>query len=251
MASFGENLRRERELRNVSLRDVADATKISIRFLEAIEQDRVEVLPGGIFRRAFVVQFAKYLGLDAERLAVEFEHVHGPSRAPEPPPRAPRRAPPWRGLLLASGAVALGLTWWTLSERAPSPGPAPVALPPPTTGAPPASLLPSPVVARSPEAVPEALVLTLTAGQPCWVAVEVDGRATLDRVLTEGETHTFEADGEFVLSVGNAGGLSFSVNDRPGLPLGRSGEVRKNIVINRGSLALLVEDVRSRDSQGG
>ena len=107
------------------------------------------------------------------------------------------------------------------------------------------------MVARSPEAQPESLVLTLTAGQPCWVAVEVDGRAALDRVLTEGETYTFEADGEIVLSVGNAGGLSFSVNDRAGLPLGRSGEVRKNIVINRESLALLVEDVWSRDSRSG
>lgn len=251
MASFGENLRRERELRNVSLRDVASATKISVRFLEAIEQDRVEVLPGGIFRRAFVVQFAKHLGLDAERLAVEFEHVHGPSPAPEPPPPAPRRPSPWWGLLLVSVAVALGLTWWALSEPAPSPGRAPVALPPPTTVAQPASLFPSPEVARSPEAQAETLVLTLTAGQPCWVAVEVDGRVTLDRVLSEGESHTFEAEGEIVLSVGNAGGLSFSVNDRPGLPLGRSGQVRKNIVINRDSLALLVDDVGSRDSRSG
>ena len=63
MASFGENLRRERELRGVDLRDIADATKISVRFLQALEQDRVDVLPGGIFPRAFVRQYAKELGL--------------------------------------------------------------------------------------------------------------------------------------------------------------------------------------------
>ena len=45
MASFGENLRRERELRGVDLHEMAEATKISIRFLQALEQDRVEVLP--------------------------------------------------------------------------------------------------------------------------------------------------------------------------------------------------------------
>ena len=54
MASFGENLRRERELRGVGLREIAEATKISTRFLEAIEEDRLEILPGGMFPRSFV-----------------------------------------------------------------------------------------------------------------------------------------------------------------------------------------------------
>src|SRR5262245_66492520 len=76
MASFGETLRRERELRGVSLREIADATKISVRFLQALEQDRLEVLPGGVFRRAFVRQYARHLGLDAERLVGEFVFAH-------------------------------------------------------------------------------------------------------------------------------------------------------------------------------
>ena len=49
MGSFGENLRRERELRGVSLREIADGTKITLRFLQALEEDRVDVLPGGLF----------------------------------------------------------------------------------------------------------------------------------------------------------------------------------------------------------
>src|SRR5688500_3126675 len=87
MASFGENLRRERELRGVDLHEMAEATKISIRFLQALEQDRVDVLPGGIFPRAFVRQYAKYLGLDPERLVAEFVFAFGsdpvPARAPQ------------------------------------------------------------------------------------------------------------------------------------------------------------------------
>src|SRR5919108_116085 len=82
MASFGDNLRRERELRGVELREVAEATKISIRFLEALEQDRVDVLPGGIFPRAFVRQYARYLGLDPDRLVAEFVYAHGGETAP-------------------------------------------------------------------------------------------------------------------------------------------------------------------------
>src|SRR5216683_1868756 len=82
MASFGENLRRERELRGIDLREMAEATKISIRFLQALEQDRVDILPGGIFPRAFVRQYAKYLGLDPDRLVAEFVYAHGAAGQP-------------------------------------------------------------------------------------------------------------------------------------------------------------------------
>jgi hypothetical protein len=73
------------------------------------------------------------------------------------------------------------------------------------------------------------------------VEVRADGATVINRVLAEGESQTLEARGEIVLSVGNAGGLSIRVNDRPALPLGRSGEVRKNIVITRQNLPSLVE----------
>jgi hypothetical protein len=74
------------------------------------------------------------------------------------------------------------------------------------------------------------------------VAVEVDGAPVLNRTLRRGETEVVEAEGEIVLSVGNAGGLAFKVNDRRGLSLGADGEVRKNIVITRQSLSSLVEE---------
>ena len=67
MASFGEKLRHEREMRGVSLREIADGTKISVRFLQALEEGRLDVLPGGLFPRAFVRQYANFLGLDAEQ----------------------------------------------------------------------------------------------------------------------------------------------------------------------------------------
>ena len=94
MASFGENLRRERELRGIELREMAEATKISIRFLQALEQDRVDILPGGIFQRAFVRQYAKYLGLDPERLVAEFVYAHGGEQVPVKDTRSPRARRP-------------------------------------------------------------------------------------------------------------------------------------------------------------
>jgi cytoskeleton protein RodZ len=100
---------------------------------------------------------------------------------------------------------------------------------------------PPPVSAPTRPPPRDTLVLTMTAEQSCWVEVRADGETVINRVLAEGESETLEAVGEIVLSVGNAGGLAIRVNDQPALPLGRSGEVRKNIVITRQSLPALVE----------
>jgi len=244
MPSFGENLRRERELRGVSLREIAESTKISVRFLQALENDRVDVLPGGIFPRAFVKQYSAYLGLDPERAAADFLLQHG---RPEPDARR-TPSPAQRRTLLTPGTaffavVAVVALFFTIrglrdeGELAPAP-----ALPSPTTSA----VLPTdrvypPPVARAASPARDTLLLTMTAQQECWVEARADGETIINRVLAEGESETLEARGEIVLSVGNAGGLSIRVNDQPGLPLGRSGEVRKNIVITRQSLPALVE----------
>ncbi len=68
MASFGEDLRRERELRGFTLREISDTTKISIRFLEALENNDFKHLPGGQFNKGFVRAFATHIGLDPEKM---------------------------------------------------------------------------------------------------------------------------------------------------------------------------------------
>ena len=71
MTGFGEYLRREREMRGVTLEEISAATRISIRFLEAIENEELSKLPGGIFTRSFVRTYARYLGLDEERVLAD------------------------------------------------------------------------------------------------------------------------------------------------------------------------------------
>ncbi len=71
MTGFGEYLRREREMRGVSLEEISAATKISIRFLQAVENEELSKLPGGIFTRSFVRTYARYLGLDEERVLAD------------------------------------------------------------------------------------------------------------------------------------------------------------------------------------
>src|SRR5271157_3201159 len=73
MSAFGENLRREREMRGVSLEEISSATKISLRFLDAIEREDFSKLPAGIFSRSFIRTYARYLGLDEERVVAEFQ----------------------------------------------------------------------------------------------------------------------------------------------------------------------------------
>jgi cytoskeletal protein RodZ len=68
MPTFGEELRRERELRGIPLRDVSEATKISLRYLRALESDDFEHLPGGVFNRGFVRAYSQFIGIDPNAL---------------------------------------------------------------------------------------------------------------------------------------------------------------------------------------
>jgi transcriptional regulator with XRE-family HTH domain len=249
MAFFGENLRRQRELRGIELREIAEATKISIRFLQALETDRVDVLPGGIFRRSFVRAYARYVGLDPERMVAEFLHAHGEEpvgaaktseKKPEPAAAAAAtsRNGFYRRLFLA--AVLLGVCGAATSFARRGPGAPEVSVPAPAVIFPPASLLPQPL--REPATTfAGPLVLTLKAREDCWVALQTDGRKSFSGIIPAGQSQTIEAQEELILDVGNAGVLEALINDRPALPLGERGEVRKNIVINRASLPSLVE----------
>src|SRR5260370_31550464 len=69
---FGEHLKREREMRGVSLDEICAATRISTRFLQAMESEEWERLPGGVFNRGFVRAVARYLGLDEEGTVAEY-----------------------------------------------------------------------------------------------------------------------------------------------------------------------------------
>lgn len=68
MSSFGEELKRERELRQISLREVSEATKINLRYLEALEQNDFRHLPGGVFNKGFVRAYSEYIGVDPEAM---------------------------------------------------------------------------------------------------------------------------------------------------------------------------------------
>ena len=170
-SGFGGRLRDARERRGVSLRQIANATKISVAVLEALERNDIAKLPGGIFGRAFVRSYAIEVGLDPEATIQEFiaqfpndsviaghpasdqveDHVAVESER--------QTAGTFLWLLVISVPVAAGLLYFaTLGRRAPAePPPAPIAAP---VSEPPAAVEPQPAPAPPPAAEqPAALVI--------------------------------------------------------------------------------------------
>ena len=82
--SFGANLKRERELRGITLDEISKATKVSVRLLKAIEADQFDILPEGVFRKSFIKSYAKYLGMNEEQVLHEYALQHA-ARAAAPP----------------------------------------------------------------------------------------------------------------------------------------------------------------------
>jgi cytoskeleton protein RodZ len=70
--SIGEKLRLARETRGIALRDISEETRISMRYLEAIETDDYRRLPGGIFNRSFIRAYAKQIGYDEQQAVEEY-----------------------------------------------------------------------------------------------------------------------------------------------------------------------------------
>ena len=127
--SFGVSLKRERELRGISLAEIAKTTKISVRLLEAIEKDRFDILPEGVFRKSFIKSYAKYLGMNEEQILHEYDLEVQPSTASQAAPEKPsvsfRDSPAGsrRALLLTFGvllvllAVGFGFWYFTRASR--------------------------------------------------------------------------------------------------------------------------------------
>jgi cytoskeletal protein RodZ len=105
--AFGEHLKREREMRGVTLEEVSAATRISTRFLEALENEQWDRLPGGAFNRGFIRSVAKFLGLDEESLVAEYAMEHKSIVAASATPQAANRGMPrdWRPVIAAGVAL--------------------------------------------------------------------------------------------------------------------------------------------------
>ncbi len=76
MGKFGDTLRQEREFRGITLDAITRVTKISNRHLVALEQEHFEILPGGVFNKSMVREYARVVGLDQEEWVVRYLAAH-------------------------------------------------------------------------------------------------------------------------------------------------------------------------------
>jgi len=233
--SFGTWLRRQREMRDISLRQIADSSKISLRYLEALEQDRFDVLPAPVFARGFLREYARYVGLNPDEVVNYFILAVKGGAAEEPEALAPSARPSrdWTyGLLLALGVAALLglvalLAYWGERRRPRVEPPPPIAAPPVQ----PAPVAPPPAAAAA--AVLPPLRVTLDFVQDCWVEAAVDGRRQISELRVQGESLQLDAEQYVVLTLGNAAAVQVEVNGRPfPMPPG-GGSVVRDLRIDR------------------
>ena len=249
MASFGESLRRERELRGVSLREISAATKIGTRALQAIEEDRFDKLPPGLFVRGFVREYARFLALDEQKILTELSFHESQAVAPETAAfergHGPYRDVPTHvsahivNIALVAGCLGavialIFLPAWS-RPRGTSATTSVTSLPAP--GDAPAPVMAVPASARS--VLPQPLQLTLTATEDCWIGLDVGGDRVENRVLRKGESFSISARQNASLAVGNAGGLLVAIDSGPQRPLGNRGEVKRNIALSPEALGAL------------
>jgi cytoskeletal protein RodZ len=232
LASFGEELRREREIRGISLKEIADATKISKRFLDAIERNDHRTLPAPVFTRGFVREYARYVGLNAEEMvnrynfaSVNDDRIEKPPQVekyPQTPvrdisPKPPRKRgiPPVyarvdRNLIAAAFIAVLlaGVAWWAVQHR---------RFDSETAAEPPAAVTTSAAVpiASSPArpADDSTLHLAIEALGDSWIELDADGKQVVNATMEKGEKRTFVATESFLFrKIGNPPGVKLTLN---------------------------------------
>ena len=83
MGAFGDRLRREREMRGITLDEITESTKISRRHLEALEREHFDQLPGGVFNKGFVRAYARFLGIDEDQAVADYSTASNEQPEPE------------------------------------------------------------------------------------------------------------------------------------------------------------------------
>ena len=235
MNSVGHELKKERELRGISLKEIADTTKINIRYLRALEEDNFDMLPGNFFIKSIIKAYAGYVGLDEEVILDHFHHtiqtkkeeIKEQPREEMPPTEVPRK---FKLFLRTAGYSIIFITALVIifflvkSKKSVS-----------------INEYTATTALLSPEDTPslilesinpsDGMLLEMTFHQETWIEIFTDGKLYFTGLKQPGEQLFSTAENEFLIHIGNAGGFTYSINGIPGEPLGKPGQVIKNLRI--------------------
>jgi cytoskeleton protein RodZ len=217
---FGEHLRREREMRGVSLEEIAAATRIRTRFLEALEKEEWDHLPGGVFNRGFIRSVARFLGLDEESLVAEYA-LETKGRidtgvVPDAPIEPSRNwGPAAVAFVILCALIAAGWFVFTrygsaiaakLHRKSSSVSAAPPAL---------AGITPNANIQ---------LDLKITAAKPAAVRVVSDQQVAFDGPLEPGAAKQFHAANSFEVTSSESSAIRLELNGQAVPPIGLPGQ---------------------------
>jgi cytoskeleton protein RodZ len=239
-ASFGEQLRVAREARGITLREISEQTRISTRYLEAIESDDYKRLPGGIFNKSFIKAYAKYIGFD-EKEALEAYARTAREQGTSPDdvvstPYQPRvytdgssRSPLITLILtililaILSLGVYAAMHWYQRREGVATSDQGDVAQQPAQTGqaAPSTNASTAPTTnaasATAPTAATSFTVQIKAKGESVWTRSKVDDGVASELMLQADETREFKPAQKLsvLFSRSKVNALEVSINNRP------------------------------------
>ena len=248
LLGIGERLRNAREAKGLSLRAVADLTRIRAVYLQALEDERFDQLPGAVYARGFLRTYADALGLDADRLMDAYPGAFEP---PEPAligtagveipirPAAPRSRlrmiAIYVAAVLGAGLIAVGVIGYRQLQQFNEPVPAETVAPAPPAAVVPAEQPPQPAPPSVPAAPPQpapvqpppepraeppqpavidGVTLEVRAQGVSWLRVTADGERVFQGLLHEGDARTWQAKRRLIIRVGNSPAVQVTVNGR-------------------------------------
>jgi cytoskeletal protein RodZ len=244
MESFSSELKKAREAKHLTLSDVSDATAINVRFLEALEQGNTSILPAP-YIRAFIKEYAAAVGLDPGEVLRHFEQdavsastaqaapeelteeTQGPIPLPESPVESnskPFSVRVARYAILAIALAAVGVGIWNL-WRPPS-----KVAEIPLSGAINQEL---PVKSEPRKLIQDSLTLSGTTNDSVWILVQIDNLPSREYLMRAGQKFTWRAQERYIVTLGNAGGVDFRLNDKHLGTLGKRGAVVRNLELSR------------------
>lgn len=256
MIPIGQDLKRERELRGISLKEIAESTKINIRFLRALEEDQLDILPGKFFTRGIIREYAEYLGLEEDTVLNKYhEALLALDKNDKDEEEAFAESPPvniQKVLRFAAfGAVIIVVVvalFFIFRGKEASPK---IQPPPPATPTQQEAVQPLAETDHVEETGPEIqeLNLDISFDLETWIQVHADGELIYEGIKLPGGKLQVIAHKELLIDVGNAGGLTYTLNGRKGKPFGKSGAVKKNIRITPDNLEDFIGDTENEDSK--
>ncbi|MPL60602.1 Cytoskeleton protein RodZ [bioreactor metagenome] len=244
MPTVGEILRSEREKQGLSIKDIEKATSIRTLYLSSIEADNYSVIPGEVYLKGFIRNYANCLGLDAKELLELYRQTSNltdlePEKTSDDCERTAVTPVSDRvggssktNKLIVVGLVSvflIGILSWAIGNRnnqppqqLPDPKPAPTS---PAVPVPQSS--PNTLVPEKPAPQSKPIMVTAKYTDLCWTLVIADGKEVYEGTPKIGETLQWEAQSNLSVQLGNASGVEIIHNGQAIGKMGEKGEVLK------------------------